>query len=80
MVLAILLDLNNLLSAVVASLVAAVAFTTVVSLAILGASKFVDYGTEGRTAAAYSSLVLALLASLVALLIVAAGLYLMVTG
>lgn len=80
MVLAILLDLNDLLSAVVASMVAAIAFTTVISLAILGASKFVDYGTDGKTAAAYASLTLAFLASLVALSIVAAGLYLMISG
>lgn len=80
MVLAILLDLNDLLRAVIASLVAAVAFITAVSAAILGGSKFVDFGTDGKTVAAFGSLALTLLASLVALLIIAAGLYLMVTG
>lgn len=80
MVFALLLDLNDLVSAVAASLVAAVAFTVAISVAILGGSKYVDYGSDGRPMAAYGSLALALLASLVAVLIVAAGLYLMVTG
>ena len=75
-----LIDLDGLAGAMAASLIAAVAFTVMVSLAILGGSKFVDYGMDGRSLAAYGSLALALLASLVALLIVAAGLYLMVTG
>lgn len=80
MVLLSLIDLDGLVGAMAASLIAAVAFTVVVSLAILGGSKFVDYGMDGRPLAAYGSLALALLASLVAVLIVVAGLYLMVSG
>lgn len=80
MVFALLNDLNDLLRTAVASLAVATAFTLAVSLAILGASKYVDFGTGGRNAAAYGSLFIVLLASLVALAIVAFGLYLVVTG
>jgi hypothetical protein len=80
MIFALLDDLDDLLLTAVASLAVAAAFTLAVSLAILGASKYVDFGRGGRSTAAYGSLFIVLLASLVALAIVAFGLYLVVTG
>jgi hypothetical protein len=79
MVFVLLNDLNDLLGAAAASVVVVVAFAFAVSLAILGASKYVDFGTGGRATAAYGSLVVVLLGSLVAVVIVAVGLYVMIT-
>lgn len=78
--LSIVVALDDLLMSVVASAVAAIAVTIVVSIGIWGATKYVDYHQEGRMAAAWSSLFVGGLGLLLTVAIIIAGIGLMVAG
>ena len=75
-----IVDTAELLSSVVAALVAAILFTLAVSLAIRGAARYVDYGSEGRVVAATVSLALSVLFGVLAIALVATGLYLLISS
>lgn len=77
---AAIIDSGDLLSSIAAALVSAVLFTLAVSLAIRGAARYVDYGSEGRRTAATLSLGLSITFGAVAVGLVATGLFLLITG
>ena len=79
LLLAAIVDTGELLSSVVAALVSAVLFTTAVSVSIRGAARWVDLGNEGKGAAAAISLLVSVLAGVVALGLVLTGLYLLIS-
>jgi hypothetical protein len=71
--LATIVDTNALLKTVVAAFIAGVGVTLIFSLAILGASRFVDRSRDGRPAAAVAFGALGLVALLGALAAVTLG-------
>lgn len=77
MILASIVDTDALLKTIVAAFVAGVGVTFIFSLAILGASRFVDLSRDGRGAEAIAFGVLALVAVLVALAAVTLGIIVM---
>ena len=77
MILATIVDTDALLKTIVAAFVAGVGVTFIFSLAILGASRFVDLSRDGRGAEAIAFGVLALVAVLVALAAVSLGIIVM---
>jgi hypothetical protein len=76
-ILASIVDTDALLKTIVAAFVAGVGVTFIFSLAILGASRFVDLSRDGRGAEAIAFGVLALVAVLVALAAVTLGIIVM---
>jgi hypothetical protein len=76
-ILATIVDTDALLKTIVAAFVAGVGVTFIFSLAILGASRFVDLNRDGRGAEAIAFGVLALVAVLVALAAVTLGIIVM---
>jgi hypothetical protein len=76
-ILATIVDTDALLKTIVAAFVAGVGVTFIFSLAILGASRFVDLSRDGRGAEAIAFGVLALVAVLVALAAVTLGVIVM---
>jgi hypothetical protein len=76
-ILATIVDTDALLKTIVAAFVAGVGVTFIFSLAILGASRFVDLSRDGRGAEAIAFGVLALVAVLVALAAVTLGIIVM---
>jgi hypothetical protein len=76
-ILATIVDTDALLKTIVAAFVAGVGVTFIFSLAILGASRFVDLSRDGRGAEAIAFGALALVAVLVALAAVTLGIIVM---
>jgi hypothetical protein len=76
-ILATIVDTDALLKTIVAAFVAGVGVTFIFSLAILGASRFVDLSRDGRGAEAIAFGALALAAVLVALAAVTLGIIVM---
>jgi hypothetical protein len=76
-ILATIVETDALLKTIVAAFVAGVGVTFIFSLAILGASRFVDLSRDGRGAEAIAFGVLALVAVLVALAAVTLGIIVM---
>jgi len=76
-ILASIVDTDALLKTIVAAFVAGVGVTFIFSLAILGASRFVDLSRDGRGTEAIAFGVLALVAVLVALAAVTLGIIVM---
>jgi hypothetical protein len=75
--LATIVDTGALLKTIVAAFIAGVGVTLIFSLAILGASRFVDLTRDGRSAGAIAFGALAVVALLAALVAVAVGLIVM---
>ena len=75
-----LVDLGDLLSSIVAALLSAILFTFAVSASIRGAARYVDYGSEGRGTAAVISLAFGIFFGVLAVGLVVAGLYLLISG
>lgn len=78
--LSVVVAIDDLLMSVVASIVAALAVTIALSLAIWGATKYVDFHGEGRETAAAMALGVGGLGLLLTAVIVVAGLALMIAG
>jgi len=78
--LAVLVAVDDLLMSVAASVVAAVAVTVVVSLAIWGTTKYVDFHQEGRQGAAVAALGVGGLGLVLTVAIIATGIVMMVAG
>jgi len=78
--LAMIVAIDDLLMSMAASVVAGIAVTVVVSVAIRGAARYVDYQEEGRTVPALASLLLAVLGLVLTVAIVVTGIALMVAG
>lgn len=78
--LAIIVALDDLLMSMAASVVAGIAVTVVVSVAIWGTTKYVDAHEEGRRAAAAGALVAGILGLALTMAIVITGIGLMVAG
>ncbi len=76
----VLVSIDDLLMSVAASVVAAIAVTIVVSLAIWGTTKYVDYHGEGRETAAAMALGVGGLGLVLTVAIVITGIALMVAG
>jgi hypothetical protein len=76
-VLATIVDTGALLKAVVAAFIAGVGVTFIFSLAILGASRFVDRTRDGRPAAAIAFGTLGVVALVAALAVVTLGIIVM---
>jgi hypothetical protein len=76
-ILATIVDTDALVKTIVAAFVAGVGVTFIFSLAILGASRFVDLSRDGRGAEAIAFGVLALVAVLMALAAVTLGIIVM---
>lgn len=77
---AIIVDLDELLFSVAAAIVAGIAVTVVVSMAIWGTTRYVDYHDEGRGRAAIGALAVGIVALLLTAVIVLGGILLMVKG
>ena len=75
--LATIVDTEALLKTVVAAFIAGVGVTLIFSLAVLGASRFVDRSRDGRPAAAFAFGTLGLVALLAALAAVTLGIIVM---
>jgi hypothetical protein len=75
--LATIVDTEALLKTIVAAFIAGVGVTLIFSLAILGASQFVDLRRDGRSAGAIAFGALAVVALLAALVAVAVGIIVM---
>jgi hypothetical protein len=76
-VLATIVETKELLQTVIASLVAGVGITAVFSVAILGGTRFVDLSRGGRPLAAGAAAVLGILALLITVAAVVAGIVVM---
>ncbi len=72
--------MNQLLQAIVASIIAAITVTIVVCLAIWGAAKYVDLSQEGRTVAAGFALAVGVFGLVATIAIIVLGIALMVAG
>ena len=77
MILATIVDTDALLKTIVAAFVAGVGVTFIFSLAILGASRFVDLSRDRRGVEAIAFGVLALVAFVAALAVVTVGIIVM---
>jgi hypothetical protein len=75
--LATIVDTEALLKTIVAAFIAGVGVTLIFSLAILGASRFVDLSRDARSAGAIAFGALAVVALLAALVAVAVGIIVM---
>ena len=75
--LATIVDTEALLKTIVAAFIAGVGVTLIFSLAILGASRFVDLSRDGRSPGAIAFGALAVVALLAALVAVAVGIIVM---
>ena len=75
--LATIVDTAALLKTVVAAFIAGVGVTLIFSLAILGASRFVDLSRDGRSAGAIAFGALAVVALVAVLVVVAVGIIVM---
>ena len=75
--LATIVDTEGLLKTIVAAFIAGVGVTLIFSLAILGASRFVDLSRDGRSAGAIAFGALAVVALLAALVAVVVGIIVM---
>ena len=75
--LATIVDTEALLKTIVAAFIAGVGVTLIFSLAILGASRFVDLSRDGRSAGAIAFGALTVVALLAALVAVAVGIIVM---
>ena len=75
--LATIVDTGALLKTIAAAFIAGVGVTLIFSLAILGASRFVDLNRDGRSAGAIVFGALAVVALLAALVAVAVGIIVM---
>jgi hypothetical protein len=75
--LATIVDTEALLKTIVAAFIAGVGVTLIFSLAILGASRFVDLSRDSRSAGAIAFGALAVVALLAALVAVAGGIIVM---
>lgn len=73
-------DVNQLLQAIVASIIAAITVTIVVCLAIWGAVKYTDFNQAGRGAAAAGALTVSIFGLTVTFGILAFTIYLMITA
>jgi hypothetical protein len=76
---AVIVDVQDLAYTVLAALVAATAVTIAISLAIRGAARYADLQQQGRIVASYGSLALAGISAVVALAMVALGIFVMVS-
>ena len=74
---ATIVDTEALLKTIVAAFIAGVGVTLIFSLAILGASRFVDISRDGRSAAAIAFGALAVVALVAVLVVVAVGIIVM---
>lgn len=77
--LATIVETSDLVSTVIASVVAGVGITVVFSVAIWGGARFADLSREGRPLAAGAAAALAVLATLASLGAVAIGILVMTT-
>jgi hypothetical protein len=75
--LATIVDTEALLKTVVAAFIAGVGVALIFSLAILGASRFVDLSRDGRSAGAIAFGALAVVALVAVLVVVAVGIIVM---
>ena len=75
--LATIVDTEALLKTIVAAFIAGVGVTLIFSLAILGASRFVDLSRDGRSAGAIAFGALTVVTLLAALVAVAVGIVVM---
>ena len=75
--LATIVDTEALLKTVVAAFIAGVELTLIFSLAILGASRFVDLSRDGRSAGAIAFGALTVVALVAVLVVVAVGIIVM---
>jgi hypothetical protein len=75
--LATIVDTEALLKTIVAAFIAGVGVTLIFSLAILGASRFVDLSRDGRSAVAIAFGALAAVALVAVLVVVAVGIIVM---
>jgi hypothetical protein len=80
MILATLVNWEQLLESVAAGAISAIVLTVVVSLGIRGTAKYVDYSQEGRMALAYSSLAVGGISVVLTVALIVLGIYLMVSG
>lgn len=78
--LSIIVAIDDLLWSIAASVVAGIAVTIVVSAAIWGTTRYVDYHDEGREGAALAALVTGILGLILTVAIVITGIGLMVAG
>ncbi len=77
---AVVVAIDDLLMSVAASIVAALAVTIVVSVAIWGVTKYVDFHQEGRETAAMAALGIGAVGLVLTVGIVVTGIALMVAG
>lgn len=80
LVLATLVNVEELLASVAASIVAALVLAITVSLGIWGTTRYVDLNLEGRGAAAYGALAIGGAGILATVALIAFGLFLLVSG
>lgn len=76
----IIVALDELLMSVAASVIAGIAVTVVVSAAIWGTTRYVDYHEEGRQTAALAALITGILGLILTAAIIVTGIGLMVAG
>lgn len=77
---AVIVAIDDLLMSIVASVVAGLAVAVVVSVAIWGTTRYVDYHDEGRQGVAVAALVIGILGLVLTAAIIIAGIGLMVAG
>lgn len=77
---AIIVSLDDLLMSIAASVVAGIAVAVVVSVAIWGTTKYVDFHDEGRQVAAVGALTAGVFGLVLTVAIVVTGIGLMVAG
>lgn len=77
--LAVIVSTDDLLMSIAASIVAGIAVTVVVSVAIWGAARYVDFHDEGRQGSALAALFIGILGLILTVVIVVVGIGLMVT-
>ena len=73
-------DVNQLLQAIVASIIAAITVTIVVCLAIWGAAKYADFNQSGRGVAAAGALTVSIFGLVATFAIIALTIYLMIAA
>lgn len=78
--LSVIVAINDLLLSIAASVVAGIAVTVVVSAAIWGTTRYVDYQDDGRQGPAVAALLTGILGLVLTVAIVVIGIGLMVRG
>ena len=73
-------DVNQLLQAIVASIIAAITVTIVGCLALWGAAKYADYNQAGRGTAAAGALTVSIFGLVATFAIIALTIYLMIAA